>query len=144
MLRDVETQLSDEERNALALTIAASGGMLLMSDNLALLSKEQAAIFRTCAEIGELVDSWRRQNSEASFDLLGEGSLRILRWRSATGRLALLLNLGDESALISRTEFGQGLENAKLIEPSTGAKQVAPGELALPPHAARVLWAEAT
>jgi alpha-galactosidase len=142
MLRDVETQLSAEERNALALTIAASGGMFLMSDNLALLAKEQAAIFRTCAEIGELVDSWRRQNSEAAFDLLDEGSVRILRWRSGTRRLALALNLGDESTLISRTEFGHGFENAKLIELSTGAKQAAPRELALPPHSARVLWAE--
>jgi alpha-galactosidase len=52
MLRAKETRLSNDEREALAWTIAASGGMLLISDDMRLLDADSARLFRDVARIG--------------------------------------------------------------------------------------------
>src|SRR5262249_8659887 len=57
MLRSRETELTDEEREALATVIAASGGMLLISDDMALLGNEEAKLFRAAAELGARIDT---------------------------------------------------------------------------------------
>ncbi len=50
MLRARKTRLSADERAALAATIVASGGMLLISDDMSLLDAEAAKLFRAGCE----------------------------------------------------------------------------------------------
>ena len=62
MLRAKETRLSNDEREALAWTIAASGGMLLISDDMSLLDAESARLFQEVARIGAEVDAASKAN----------------------------------------------------------------------------------
>ena len=57
MLRARETSLTADERAALAATIVASGGMLLISDDMSLLDAEAGKLFRAVAKIAEEIDS---------------------------------------------------------------------------------------
>ena len=57
MLRARETRLTADERAALAATIVASGGMLLISDDMSLLDAEAGKLFRAVAQIAEEIDS---------------------------------------------------------------------------------------
>jgi alpha-galactosidase len=91
MLRAKETRLSNDERQALAWTIAGSGGMLLISDDMRLLDDEGSQLYREIARIGAEIDKISRVDPPMVEDLLSDSSLKIL----STGTRKLLLNMSD-------------------------------------------------
>ncbi len=96
MLRAKETRLSNDEREALAWAIAASGGMLLISDDLGLLDLESARLFQEVARIGAEVDEASKVEPPMVADLMADGPSRILTSAAGDGEINLLLNMGDE------------------------------------------------
>jgi alpha-galactosidase len=97
MLRTKETRLSDDERHALAWTIAASGGMLVISDDMGLLGREHSTLFRTVARIGAEVDIASGDQPPGAADLMQLGAVRIVSTRTRDGALHLLLNLSEQA-----------------------------------------------
>jgi len=90
MLRAKETRLTNDEREALARTIAASGGMLLISDDMRLLDSEGARIFQEAVRIGAQVDATSISAPPLPKDLMSDDPLKVL-----SGSLDLYLNMSD-------------------------------------------------
>ena len=105
MLRARETHLSADERAALAAAIAVSGGMLLVSDDMALLDRESAKLFRTVAEIGEKIDGDTAREPALAIDLMAEGGvIGLVKTSDGGGAIAMVLNRGNEPATIDPAE----------------------------------------
>jgi len=95
MLRAKETQLSNDEREALAWTIAASGGMLLISDDMSLLDAESARLFQEVARIGAELDGASRAEPPLSVDMMNSSPVRILSKKKGDEMISLFLNTSD-------------------------------------------------
>jgi alpha-galactosidase len=95
MLRAKETQLSNDEREALANTIAATGGMLLISDDMRLLDSESARLYRETARIGEEVDAISIDQPPLPADLMAESPVRVLSASTQAEEIRLFLNIGN-------------------------------------------------
>ena len=95
MLRTKETRLSNDEREALAWTIAASGGMLLISDDMSLLDAESARLFQEVARIGAEVDAALSAEPPLPKDLMTDSPTRILSMKIGDGACELILNMSD-------------------------------------------------
>ncbi len=132
MLRARETQLTADERRALAATIAASGGMLLISDDMALVDEEAAALYRAVAKVGARADADAALNAVLPLDLMSSGNVRGM----LQGKSAMLLNRGDDAARVSLAELGLDRAGAALTD-IAGNESPAPGEIVLAPHSAR-------
>ena len=98
MVRDTETALSESEVRFLATAVALSGGMVVVSDDLALVPELRhqmaRALFPSVGVAGRAVDAT-------------DGPVPFL-WRSALGdgrQLVGLLNWDDEDRWIAATEF---------------------------------------
>ncbi len=65
MLRARETRLTADERAALAATIVASGGMLIISDDMSLLDAEAGKLFRAVSQIAAEIDNNAMQRASA-------------------------------------------------------------------------------
>jgi alpha-galactosidase len=113
MLRAKETQLSNDEREALANTIAATGGMLLISDDMRLLDSESGRLFRETARLGAEVDAGSIDQLPLPRNLMSDSMLPIVSTRD--GPLCLLLNMSDQPQRV----------DAEAID--------------LPPHSARII-----
>ena len=100
MLRARETHLSADERAALAAAIAASGGMLLVSDDMALLDREAAKLFRAVAAIGEKIDLASAREPILALDLMASGGSLARGWRRMAVRSRWCSNRGNEPATI--------------------------------------------
>src|ERR1019366_6545723 len=85
MLRARDTSLSADERAALAATIAASGGMLLISDDMSLLDAEAGKLFRAVTQIAAEIDSNAAREPVLALDLMATGDVRGLIAETATG-----------------------------------------------------------
>src|SRR5260370_32041139 len=85
MLRAKETGLSADERHALRWTVAASGGMLLISDDMRLLSEEDAILFRAAARIGAEVDAASTDEPPIARTLMEGSTLKIASIRTGNG-----------------------------------------------------------
>jgi alpha-galactosidase len=137
MLRAEETGLSSDEREALAWTIAASGGMLLVSDDMGLLSQESAGLFRAVAAIGAEVDGACLDEPPDAANLMDGGGLKILSTRMRDGKLHLVLNMSDQARDVCLAEVLPAYASASLIalegEPDAGER------LGLAPHSARIV-----
>jgi alpha-galactosidase len=137
MLRAEETRLSSDEREALAWTIAASGGMLLVSDDMGLLSQESAGLFRAVAAIGAEVDGACLDEPPDAANLMDGGGLKILSTRMRDGKLHLVLNMSDQARDVCLAEVLPAYASASLIalegEPDAGER------LGLAPHSARIV-----
>jgi len=137
MLRAKETRLSVDERHALAWTIAASGGMLLISDDITLLSEESAKLFRRVAEIGAQVDAACAQEPVIAATLMQSSAVRILSASTTSGVLHLLLNMSDHEQEVRLADFLTGGARAATIA-VTGETE-AEGQIRLPAHSARII-----
>ena len=91
MLRAKETRLTNDEREALAWTIAASGGMLLISDEMRLLDEESGRLYREVARIGEEIDQASKLVPPMVEDLMNGSPVKTL----SSGMLNLFLNMSD-------------------------------------------------
>jgi alpha-galactosidase len=138
MLRARETQLTADERGALATTIAASGGMLLISDDMALLDDEAAALFRAACEIAMEIDSDAARDPVLPIDLMGHGAVRGLVKRAGGETIAMLLNRGDEPCRVSLSSLGLSRSGATVQSLGTPRRAVR-GKIELPPHSARIV-----
>ena len=142
MIRARETRLNAEERGALAATIAASGGMLLISDDMALVDEEAATIYRNAARIGAEVDSRAAGETIYPLELMSAADVRGLVQADFRGTVAsidtttMLLNRGDAAAQVKLEELGLGTGRASLID-FEGGETSAQSEIAMPPHSAR-------
>jgi alpha-galactosidase len=132
MLRARETRLTADERHALAATIAASGGMLLISDDMALVDDDAAALYRAVARVGAQADADAALDAVLPLDLMATGNVRGMR----RGKNALLLNRGEEPARVSLAGLGLSASDATLAD-IVGNESPAAEEIMLPPHSAR-------
>jgi alpha-galactosidase len=78
MLRSKETSLSNDEREALAWSIAATGGMLLISDDMQLLDMKTANLFQEVARLGAQVDEASRIEPPLMVDFMVETPVKTL------------------------------------------------------------------
>jgi alpha-galactosidase len=164
MLRARETQLSADERAAMAATIAASGGMLLISDDMALLDSEAGKLFRAAANLSEQIDSASAREPVLALDLMATGDVRGLVTEIPGGAILMLLNRGDERALINTSDLklnparALALDTAGAVPPravpldtaravvidlagdeSAVSDTIASDTIDLPPHSARII-----
>jgi alpha-galactosidase len=139
MLRARETQLTADERYALAATIAASGGMLLISDDMSLVDDAAAALYRIVAKVGAHADADAALDAVLPIDLMSSGNVRGMR----QGKSAMLLNRGDEAARVSLAELGLSGADEMLAD-IAGNESPAAGEIVLAPHSARFVRSYAT
>ena len=139
MLRARETRLTADERASLAAVIGASGGMLLISDDMSLLGKEEAALFRTVAEISAKIDSNAAREPILPLDLMATGDVRGMVTETPPGAIAMLLNRCDSpiSLLYSDTELPSG--EASTLDLATASRNSVFDTIDLPPHSARII-----
>jgi len=120
MLRAKQTRLSNDEREALAWTIAASGGMLLISDDMSLLDGESARLFQEVARIGAEIDDASKIEPPMTSDLMMDSSLRILSIATSSGVLNLILNMGDEQQRVETYALNLAPHSARIIRTVKG------------------------
>jgi alpha-galactosidase len=118
MLRAKETQLSNDEREALAWTIAASGGMLLISDDMRLLDGDSARLFQEVARISAEVDAASKIQPPMVADLLTDSSLKILSAATSNGALNLLLNMSDAPHRVESDALDLAPHSARILRTS--------------------------
>jgi len=114
MLRAKETKLSDSERRALAYTIAASGGMLLISDDMRLLDEEGARLFQEVARIGAAVDTASKIDPPIVADLMSDLPVKTL----SSEALNLFLNISDELQRVESAKLDLAPHSARIVQNS--------------------------
>ncbi len=145
MLRARETRLSADERAALAATIVASGGMLLISDDMSILDAEAGKLFRAAAQLSTEIDSNAAREPVLALDLMATGDVRGLIAETAgggaiaTGAVAMLLNRGDWAGRVDTSELKLGAGEIVAIDLAGGEEVEISGIIDLPPHSARLL-----
>ncbi|MGH7780986.1 MAG: glycoside hydrolase family 36 protein [Candidatus Binataceae bacterium] len=138
MLRARETKLTPDERGALAATIAGSGGMLLISDDMAILGGDEGEIYRAAAALGAEIDSGCAGAPVLAADLMTTAPVRTLVKETANGAIAIIVNRGDEAASVLLATLGiRGA--AATIRTLTGTEAPAPEHIDLAPHSARIV-----
>jgi alpha-galactosidase len=138
MLRARETKLTADERGALAATIAGSGGMLLVSDDIALVGDDERKIYRAAAALGAEIDSGSADAPVLAADLMTTAPIRTLVKETASGAIAIILNRGDEAASVLLATLGIA-GAAATIRTITGAEEPAPDHIDLASHSARIV-----
>ena len=138
MLRARETRLTADERAAMAAVIAASGGMLLISDDMSLLGKDEGKLFRTVADISSKIDSNAAQEPVLALDLMATGDLRGILNQTPAGAILLWLNRGDSPARVQTADWNETGETHAL-DLATDEKTAVFDTLDLPPHSARII-----
>ncbi len=142
MLRARETLLSADERAALAATIAASGGMLLISDDMSILDAEAGKLFRTAAQIAAEIDSNAAREPVLALDLMATGVVRGLiaeTSESGAGAIAMILNRGDTPARVDMSDLKLGGAATVALDLAGAGKIEVFGAIDLPPHSARII-----
>jgi alpha-galactosidase len=136
MLRAKETQLSADERLALASVIAGSGGMLLISDDMSLLGEDEGKLFRDAAALRVQMDEGAGQEPIVAIDLLDAGGVRGLMQQSDEGVLAVVVNRGDNPARFTLATLGRGSYQIRTLG---GMAESGTGTIDLVPHSARLV-----
>jgi hypothetical protein len=139
MLRATETRLSADERAALAAVIASSGGMLLISDDMALLGGEAGKLFRTVAEISGEIDSRSKLEPPLPLDLMATGHVRGIVSESADGATVMLLNRGEAAVHIPPPQLNLGGGDVVSLDLASGEKSAVFNTITMPPHSARII-----
>ncbi len=140
MLRARETRLSGDERAALAATIVASGGMLLISDDMSLLDAEAGKLFRAVAQIAEEIDSNAAREPVLALDLMTTGDVRGMITETADGgAIAMILNRGDSAARIQTSDLKLGAGEIAAFDLAHDEKTEIFDTIELPAHSARIL-----
>lgn len=138
MLRGRETKLTPDERGALAATIAGSGGMLLVSDDMALVGDDERRIYRAASALGAEIDSGSADAPVLAGDLMTTAPIRSLVKETASGALAIIVNRGDDASSVLLATLGIA-GAATTIRTITGAEEPAPDHIDLAPHSARIV-----
>ena len=139
MLRERETRLSADERAALAATIAASGGMLLISDDMALLDREASgALLRAVARIAEEIDADAGREPVLAIDLMSTADVRGVRKELPGGAITMLLNRGDSPAVLRTSEVIGEVSEATATDLAAGDSAVF-DTIEMPAHSARII-----
>jgi alpha-galactosidase len=140
MLRARETRLTADERAALAATIVASGGMLIISDDMNLLDAEAGKLFRAVSQIAAEIDSNAMREPVLALDLMTASDVRGLISEGEDGSaIAMLLNRGDSAARVQTSELKLGAGAMIAIDLAYDEKIEIFDEIDLPPHSARIL-----
>jgi alpha-galactosidase len=137
MLRAEQSQLSADEREALAWTIAASGGMLLISDDMSLLNQASSDLYRAVAEIGAQVDTAARAQSPAEENMLSGEELKSLSCRICGDNIKLFVNKSERSREVRLLTAVEDWSRTATRGTESGMK----GErsFVLLPHSARII-----
>jgi hypothetical protein len=136
MLRARETQLSADERLALASVIAGSGGMLLISDDMSLLGEDESQLFRAAAALAFQMDDAAEREPIVAIDLLDAGGVRGLMKRSDGGVAAVVVNRGDNPARFPLGALGRGSYQVRALG---GKEESRTAAIDLAPHSARLV-----
>jgi alpha-galactosidase len=139
MLRARETSLSADERAALAATIAASGGMLLISDDMSILDAEAGKLFRRAALIAAEVDSNAAREPVLALDLMASGDVRGLIAETGGGTVAMLLNRGDSPVRVQMSDLKLGGAGTIALDFASDGEIEIFDAIDLPPHSARII-----
>jgi alpha-galactosidase len=137
MLRESETQLDAEERDALAAVIAASGGMLLISDDMSLLGRKHGVLFREVAKIGAEVSAAAEEGPVLAPGMMASGPVRALATRLHEGWLAAVINLGDHAASVNLSSLG--IAGRASVLALGDRERAGTHSIELAPHAARLI-----
>jgi alpha-galactosidase len=138
MLRERDTSLSAEERGALAASIAISGGMLLLSDDMNLLGPAQSVLYKSVARIGSEVDAHSTEEPALDLDLARKRPVRVVRKQLPDGALVMALNRGDETERVPLADLQLDGGNVRVVN-LDGNEHESSATLELPPHSARIL-----
>jgi alpha-galactosidase len=145
MTRSHDSQLSRDEVRTLAISIAVTGGMGILSDDVPRLGPEQRALVRETVELAREVDEAEQAGAARAFDLTGDEIAHVVTARAFGDRLVALFNPGEAPARVAVTRAAvaaaaPGRLAAAPPEPLLGSPPVeeSEGELsvALPPHGA--------
>jgi alpha-galactosidase len=139
MLRARETRLTADERAALAATIVASGGMLLISDDMSLLDAEAGKRFRELSQIAAKIDSNAERNPVLALDLMTAGDIRGTITETDVGAIAMILNRGDTPARVQTSDLKLGAGEIAARDLAMEEKLEIFDTIDLPPHSARIL-----
>jgi alpha-galactosidase len=139
MLRARETQLTLDERLALASVIAASGGMLLISDDMSLLGENESKLFRDAAALAVEMDRGAEQEPIVPIDLMDDSGVRGLMKQTDDGPIAMVLNRGEKSARFELSTVAHGSFHVRSL--GDAEETPAQGAIELPPHSARIVCA---
>jgi len=136
MLRARETQLSADERLALASVIAGSGGMLLISDDMSLLGEDEGELFRDAAAVAVRMDEGAGREPIVAIDLLDAGGVRGLMQQSDGEVIAVVVNRGDNPARFTLATLGRGSYQVRTLGER---EESGTGTIDLAPHSARLV-----
>ncbi len=138
MVRARDTALTAEERGALATIIGASGGMLMFSDDMALLGDDESAAYRAVAALGSEIDANAGVAPILATDLMTSSPVRAMVQRVGAGAIAAILNRGDTVSSIDLDSFNLGPGNY-VTRDLSGAAAAVSHKIDLSPHSARLL-----
>jgi len=96
MVRRSDTQLSPAELSSLAGAIAASGGMVIFSDDVSRLGADERGLLRDTLALAREIDDGAPQGTARALGLLDAPAPSGLVGRSESAALAFLLNWSDE------------------------------------------------
>jgi alpha-galactosidase len=97
MARTRETSLTPSEITTLAASIAATGGMVIFSDEVALLSPSERALIRDTVALAREVDSGGARGTARAIELLGDEFAAGVAGHSPSGAIAARVNASEES-----------------------------------------------
>jgi len=117
MVRTRETALTVAESTTLAASIAASGGMVIFSDDVPLLSPSELALVRDTIALAREVDSGGARGTARSIDLLGDEFAAGIAGHTASGAVVARVNARDDSREVE-------LDLAAIGLPPTGLPPV--------------------
>jgi 2,3-diketo-5-methylthio-1-phosphopentane phosphatase len=117
MVRTRETALTVAESTTLAASIAASGGMVIFSDDVPLLSPSELALVRDSIALAREVDSGGARGTARSIDLLGDEFAAGIAGHTASGAVVARVNARDDSRAVE-------LDLAAIGLPPTGLPPV--------------------
>jgi len=113
MARSRETSLTPAEIATLAASIAATGGMVVFSDDVPLLSASDMAMIRDTIALAREVDSGGARGTGRSIDLLGDEFAAGVAGYTASGAIIARVNASDDPRAL-------GLDLASMGLPPTG------------------------
>jgi len=103
MVRHTDTKLSSAELTSLAGAIAASGGMVLFSDEVGRLGAEERQLLRDTLALAREIDDGGARGTARALELLDAPAPGGLVGRSESAALAFLLNWDDQPRELATT-----------------------------------------
>jgi 2,3-diketo-5-methylthio-1-phosphopentane phosphatase len=144
MGRSSDTALGREEIRSLAGAIAATGGMVLFSDDVPVLDAEGRSLVREVIRLARAVDTAHEVGAARALDLLADGMPAGALARARGGPLLFLVNGSDAPATVrvDLQELGLQIPDATpepLLDTARPARDGSRLEVPLAPHASALL-----